>query len=83
MMTNLYGLYRLGYTHVTMALNKKRQKCKFKQIFKKRSQFGLLFGSQQYEVGITSNRKLERYGEFVNKSCTHRPSRHENRLYIK
>jgi len=39
------------------------------------SQSGLLTAIRQYEVGIISNRKSGRYGEFVPGPCTHRPSR--------
>jgi hypothetical protein len=39
-------------------------------------QFGLSNEILTHEVGIASNRVLESHGEFVNESCTHRPSRH-------
>lgn len=37
--------------------------------------FGLFSETRKHEVGIVSNRRLERYGEDVVWSCTHRPSR--------
>lgn len=43
---------------------------------KKLPQFGLIDEILDHEVGIASNRVLESHGEFVNESCTHRPSRH-------
>ena len=43
---------------------------------KKLPQFGLIDEILGHEVGIASNRVLESHGEFVNESCTHRPSRH-------
>ena len=48
-----------------------------------RSQFGLKAATRLHEVGIASNRKSERYGEYVPGPCTHRPSHHENLLYSK
>ena len=36
--------------------------------------FGLQTETRLYEGGITSNRKSARFGEYVPKSCTHRPS---------
>jgi len=34
-MTNLYGLYRLGYTHVTMALTKRGKNVNFSKPLKR------------------------------------------------
>jgi len=36
-----------------------------------------------HEGGITSNRKSARFGEFVPKSCTHRPSHAGNKSRLK
>ena len=36
--------------------------------------FGLKTAICLYEVGITSNRRSARYGEYVPWPCTHRPS---------
>jgi len=38
---------------------------------------------RHYEVGITSNRKSARCGEFVPRPCTHRPSHAGNFFYLK
>ena len=40
--------------------------------------FGLFSATREHEVGIASNRRSARYGEFVSKPCTHRPSHSEN-----
>jgi len=39
--------------------------------------------SRKHEAGIASNRKLECYGEVINKSCTYRPSRRGNEILVK
>jgi hypothetical protein len=49
----------------------------------KLSQFGLFSATREHEVGIASNRRSERYGEYVPGSCTHRPSRHGSWFYPK
>jgi hypothetical protein len=41
---------------------------------KKLSKFELWAATRPHEGGITSNRRSERYGEFVPRPCTHRPS---------
>ena len=46
-------------------------------------QFGLSNEILVHEVGIASNRVLESHGEFVNESCTHRPSRHGSQVDLK
>src|SRR4030081_1846267 len=43
---------------------------------KKPSQFGLHSATRVHEGGIASNRRSERYGEYVPGPCTHRPSHH-------
>ena len=43
---------------------------------KKPSQSGLFSETREHEVGIASNRRSERYGEYVLRSCTHCPSWH-------
>src|ERR1700733_5141652 len=50
-------------------------------IGKSRSQFGLESATRLHEVGIASNRRSARCGEYVPGSCTHRPSHHESGLY--
>ena len=45
--------------------------------------FGLKTAICLYEVGITSNRRSESYGEFVPWPCTHRPSHVGNKFCLK
>ena len=49
------------------------------QISKSQSQFGLHSATRVHEVGIASNRRSARCGEYVPGSCTHRPSHHGSR----
>ena len=53
--------------------------CESKQISKNQSQFGLHSATRVHEVGIASNRRSARCGEYVPGSCTHRPSHHGSR----
>ena len=52
-------------------------------ISKNYPQFGSESATRLREAGITSNRRSERYGEYVLGSCTHRPSHQESRQYQK
>ena len=47
---------------------------------KKEPQFGWFSETRKPEVGITSNRRLARYGEMFFTQGTHRPSRSENSI---
>src|ERR1700730_8421958 len=49
----------------------------------KPSQFGLCSATRAHEVGIASNRRSARCGEYVPGPCTHRPSHHGSWLYLK
>ena len=53
------------------------------RISKSRSQFGLESATRLHEVGIASNRRSARYGEYVPGPCTHRPSHHGSGLLQK
>ncbi len=53
-----------------------QQNREVKQISKNRSQFGLQSATRLHEVGIASNRRSARYGEYVPGPCTHRSSHH-------
>ena len=55
--------------------DKETQLCEHEQISKRYLRFELFSETRKHEVGIVSNRRLERYGEDVVWSCTHRPSR--------
>lgn len=74
MTSSPYGPYRLGYTRVTVIITKSNTTKQFEVNLKKIIRFGLLTETRQHEGGITSNRKSSCYGEFVLRSCTHRPS---------
>ena len=50
---------------------------------KSRSQLGSQSATRLRERGIASNRESAGRGEYVPGSCTHRPSHHESRLYLK
>jgi hypothetical protein len=50
---------------------------------KNRSQFGLQSATRLHEVGVASNRRSARCGEYVPGPCTHRPSHHESRQHPK
>jgi hypothetical protein len=60
---------------------KTSQSRKSELIAKSLSQFGLKSATRLHEVGIASNRRSARCGEYVPGSCTHRPSHHESGLY--
>lgn len=65
-------------THV---LHRQKQRVAKNQFFanlQKLSQSRLFSVIRKYEDEIVSNRKLVRYGEWLIKFCTHRPSRSEH-----
>lgn len=68
-----HGPYKLGYTRATMVMTVRSKSASFSKAINI-TVFGLQTATRLHKVGITSNRKSERYGEFVNGSCTHRPS---------
>ncbi len=57
-----------------------KQDRKMEQISESRPQFGLWAAIRPHEVGIASNRRSARCGEYVPGPCTHRPSHHESQL---
>ena len=75
LMTGLHTCYN-GYYN-------EKQKCEFEQIFKNYLKFGLFSAIREHEVGIASNRESACYGEYVLRSCTHRPSHDGNWFYFK
>lgn len=79
MTSSPYGPYGLGYTRATMAITKSYTISKSLKIVV----FGLYTATRIHEVGITSNRRPARYGEFVPRPCTHRPSHAGRRFYLK
>ena len=50
-------------THVIQGVRQKETKMRILVNLKKYPQFGLFFANQEYEGGITSNRRLVRCGE--------------------
>jgi hypothetical protein len=55
----------LGYTCATMVITMSSNDVNLSKSLKIIFQFGLFFVTQGHEVGIASNRILERYGEYV------------------
>ena len=74
MTSSQYGPYALGYTRVTMAYNKGLPTREGELIAKNRPQFRLESATRLHEVGIASNGRSARRGEYVPGPCTHRPS---------
>jgi hypothetical protein len=60
--------------------NNESQNREVKLISKTPSQSGLKSATRLHEVGIASNRRSARCGEYVPGPCTHRPSHHESGL---
>ncbi len=82
-MSGPYFPYALGHKHATMAGTMGSQVARWSKTHQNRSQFGLQAEIRLHEAGIASNRRSERYGEYVLGSCTHRPSHHESRQHPK
>ncbi len=76
MTSSPHGLYIQGYTRATMATTKSSEAARLSESQKKSSQFGSQSATRLREVGIASNRRSARYGEYVPGPCTHRPSHH-------
>jgi len=83
MTSSLHGPYELGYTRATMVITIRGNNVKVGANLQKLSQFGLWAATRPYEVGIASNRKTARCGEYVTKLCTDRPSHTGSRLVLK
>ena len=72
-----------GATHVLQWHLQRVAKPRGGANLKKLPQFGLHSATRVHEVGIASNRRSARYGEYVPGSCTHRPSHHGSWFYLK
>ena len=83
MTSSHHAPYGLGYTRTTMALNRGTQNREVEQTPKTESQFGLQAATRLHEAGIASNRRSAYCGEYVPGPCTHRPSSHGSRGYLK
>ncbi len=79
MTSSQHGAYALGNTHPTMANNNGSQGSNTKLIPKISSQLGLSAETRRHELGIASNRGSAGRGEYVLRSCTHRPSGQQSR----
>ncbi len=69
------------YVRATHVLQRQKQTDRNREvelIGKTLSQFGLESATRLHEVGISSNRRSARCGEYVPGPCTHRPSHHES-----
>ena len=79
MTSNQRGSYALGYTRATMGWNKGTQDRKVEQILKTTpsSDRGLQLALVKPESLVTVDQP--RYGEYVLRFCTHRPSSHGSR----
>src|SRR4051812_14115506 len=75
MTSSLHGLDRLGYTRVTMAITIRCNSASWSKSVKI-ALVQIVFCKRKHEVGIASNRRSARYGETLNWSSTHRPSRY-------
>ena len=83
MTSNQHGPYALGYTRATMVGTMGSEIARWSQSHQSRSQFGLRAATRPHEVGIASNRESACHGEYVPRSCTHRPSSHGSWGYQK
>ena len=79
MTSSQHGAYALGDTHPTMAKNNGWQDGNVKLIPEISSQLGLGAETRPHELGIASNRGSAGRGEYVLRSCTHRPSSQQSR----
>lgn len=61
-------------THVIQWQSQKEAMMRVGAIPKKVATFRLFSATREHEVGIASNRRSARYGEYVNKPWTPRPS---------
>ena len=83
MTSSQHGPYVLGYTHPTMGVTAGLQRGNVKLIPETRPQFRLKAAIRLHEVEIASNRGSAGRGEYVLRSCTHRPSSQQSRECLK
>ena len=74
-----HGAYVQGHTHPTMAKNNGLLNRKAELIPKISPQFRLRAEIRPHEAGLGSNRGSADRGEYVPRSCTHRPSSEQSR----
>jgi hypothetical protein len=83
MTSSQHGAYAQGYTHPTMVKNSGLRNRKVELIPEISPQFRLLAETRQHEAGLGSNRGSADRGEYVLRSCTHRPSSEQSRQHPK
>ena len=83
MTSSQHGAYAQGHTHPTMAKNSGLRSRKAELIPKISPQFRLSAETRRHEVGLGSNRGSADRGEYVLRSCTHRPSSEQSRQHPK
>ena len=83
MTSGRHGPYALGDTRATMANTKGRQPARGSksQKISLSSDWRLQLASMKPELLVIANQPC--CGEYVLESCTHRPSNHENRCYLR
>ena len=82
-MSSHHGLYAQGYTRATMGETKGRYLATGRKSQKPRlsSDWGLQLDPMKLESLVIVDQ--QRYGEYVPGPCTHRPSSHGSRVYLK
>ena len=83
MTSNHHGLYILGYTRATMAGTEGRHTARWSQSHKAglSSDWSLQLDSMKLESLVIAHQPWR--GEYVPGPCTHRPSSHGSRGYLK
>ena len=83
MTSNHHALYGLGNTRATMGRTKSCQPATVSESHKPllSSDWSLQLDSMKLESLVIANQ--QRRGEYVLGHCTHRPSNHESRKYLK
>jgi hypothetical protein len=79
MTSSQHGAYAQGHTHPTMGSNRGSPNRKVELIPQTFPQFRLRAATRPHEVGIGSNRGSADRGEYVLRTCTHRPSSEQSR----
>ena len=83
MTSNHHAPYGLGYTRTTMAITKSCEPARVSESHKGRlsSDWSLQLDSMKLESLVIANQLCR--GEYVLGHCTHRPSNHGSRKYLK
>ena len=83
MTSSPHGLYDRGYTRTTMATTKSSETARWSKSQKSSlsSDWSLQLDSMKLESLVIVDQQC--YGEYVPGPCTHRPSSHGSRVYLK